>query len=535
MAVRKAPAVVMKERDGKGGTGARDHELEHCIEEATPGEGGDPRGQHDPLAPNAEEEGHREPQDGHHHGRAEQADRVADGVPGGCGMCVHPVEQRHVELREWVMVDDVLRDAGKDPQPREANGQPNREVEPEVFAARKPRGHEGPRMRIALLEALERGPGEEPLPHRPCTLDEPGAVPLKPAPPERQPHDESDEQRARQAGLTDVVLELRQVATEHEAERAEDHGPANPAQGVIEHEGAVRHARRPREHGDPGAQQRDEAADEDRLGTVPLKKAARAFEVRFVEVNAAPIAPHQRDAALPPDPIAAVVADDGRGDRGRHDRVDREVPQGGQGGCREQGRLARERDPEAFQGDQEKQNDVAVGCNQARYRLKHGVARYLASWGGRTATNPRYSSRSYTIFRVPAMKKGTLMSVGRASMNPAKTAAMAAPVVRATPVMPAAADRSSGRTTAMMYDCLVGTSIWLMLKRASNTRMASGRVGISGTRMSRRLEGRCVNTMVLTRPKRAASRDASSAETPANRFAQKKMMPSVPGFTPNRR
>src|SRR5437870_11545862 len=73
-------------------------------------------------------------------------------------------------------------------------------------------------------------------------------------------------------------------------------------------------------------------------------------------------------------------------------------------------------------------------------------ARYLASSGGRTAANPRYSSRSYRIFRVPATKNGTLMSAGRANMKPANTGARAAPVVRATPVMPAAAERSSGRS-----------------------------------------------------------------------------------------
>src|SRR5256886_9722653 len=66
-----------------------------------------------------------------------------------------------------------------------------------------------------------------------------------------------------------------------------------------------------------------------------------------------------------------------------------------------------------------------------------------------------------------------------------------------------------------------------MLKRASSTTTARGRVGISGTRISRTFEGRCVNTMVLTRPKRAASREASNAETPANTLAQKKIMPSV--------
>ena len=41
--------------------------------------------------------------------------------------------------------------------------------------------------------------------------------------------------------------------------------------------------------------------------------------------------------------------------------------------------------------------------------------------------------------------------------------------VRATPVIPDAAERSSGATTAIMYDCLVGTSIWLMLNRTSSS------------------------------------------------------------------
>ena len=112
---------------------------------------------------------------------------------------------------------------------------------------------------------------------------------------------------------------------------------------------------------------------------------------------------------------------------------------------------------------------------------------------------------------------------------------MAAPVVRATPVIPAAAERSSGPTTPKMYDCRVGTSIWLMLKRANRTRTASARLGISGTRMSRTFDGKCVNTMVRTRPNREARRDASSAESPARRFAPKKIAPSVPGSTPNRK
>ena len=74
-----------------------------------------------------------------------------------------------------------------------------------------------------------------------------------------------------------------------------------------------------------------------------------------------------------------------------------------------------------------------------------------------------------------------------------------------------------------------------MLKRTRRTKTASERLGISGTMMSNTLEGRCVTTMVLMRPKREARRDANNAEIPAKIFAQKKMTPSVPGFTPNRK
>jgi hypothetical protein len=46
------------------------------------------------------------------------------------------------------------------------------------------------------------------------------------------------------------------------------------------------------------------------------------------------------------------------------------------------------------------------------------------------------------IFSVPAMKNGAFISAGRANMIPAKKGAKAAPVVRDTPAMPAAADQS---------------------------------------------------------------------------------------------
>src|SRR6188508_1219920 len=99
----------------------------------------------------------------------------------------------------------------------------------------------------------------------------------------------------------------------------------------------------------------------------------------------------------------------------------------------------------------------------------------------------------------------------------------AAPTERAMPVTPAAADRSSGSTTAMTYDWRVGTSIWLSANRANRTATASGRVGMNGMRMSSTFDGRWVKTIVSMRPMRAAMRAADSDETAANRFATKKI------------
>ena len=98
-------------------------------------------------------------------------------------------------------------------------------------------------------------------------------------------------------------------------------------------------------------------------------------------------------------------------------------------------------------------------------------------------------------------------------------------MVRATPVTPAAAERSSGGTTAITYDWRVGTSICEILNRNIKTAMAHGKFGISGTRISNRFDGRWVKTMVLTRPKRVASCAAYKAERPANKFGRRRCCP----------
>ncbi len=50
----------------------------------------------------------------------------------------------------------------------------------------------------------------------------------------------------------------------------------------------------------------------------------------------------------------------------------------------------------------------------------------------------------------PDKKKGTLSNAALASKGPVKTGDNDAPVVLAIPVMPAAAERSSGATTAIV-------------------------------------------------------------------------------------
>ena len=62
--------------------------------------------------------------------------------------------------------------------------------------------------------------------------------------------------------------------------------------------------------------------------------------------------------------------------------------------------------------------------------------------------------------------------------------------------------------------------------------IASGSVGISGTRMSSTFDGMCVKTIVLMRPIRAAIRAADRDDTAARRFAPKKITPRTAGWTP---
>src|SRR5689334_5686984 len=105
------------------------------------------------------------------------------------------------------------------------------------------------------------------------------------------------------------------------------------------------------------------------------------------------------------------------------------------------------------------------------------------------------------------------MNIGAAKeserMNsPDKDEDAAQPALRATLVADAAKVRSSGLTTAAVYDCRVGTSISTRASRQSRSAAATGNVGAKGTAMRKRLDGRCVNTIVFTNPMRRASQAA---------------------------
>src|SRR3954454_17423776 len=81
--------------------------------------------------------------------------------------------------------------------------------------------------------------------------------------------------------------------------------------------------------------------------------------------------------------------------------------------------------------------------------------------------------------------------------------------LRGTDVTLAAAARSAGGTTAITYELRVGTSICDNALRTNRSAIAYPSAGMNGIRIRQTLEGRCVNTMVLSRPIRLAMRAAT--------------------------
>lgn len=111
--------------------------------------------------------------------------------------------------------------------------------------------------------------------------------------------------------------------------------------------------------------------------------------------------------------------------------------------------------------------------------------------------------------------------------------AKAAAAVLTVLVLPAVAVRSSSSTTAMVYDLQVGTSICDRHIHSRKHVMASSGEGASGTRISRRLEGRWVDTIVFNNPMRLARRPTPRYDKPENTLTQKNLTASVRWIDPS--
>src|ERR1700686_2127541 len=111
------------------------------------------------------------------------------------------------------------------------------------------------------------------------------------------------------------------------------------------------------------------------------------------------------------------------------------------------------------------------------------------------------------IFNIPQITKGKPVK-DVVSSAPAKAGLSDDARLRGTAVMLAAAGRSGGVTTAITYDVRVGTSICESAERTSSSPSTTRRFVEKAARIRQRLEGMCVKTIVLTRPKLLDNRAA---------------------------
>src|SRR5215475_5123006 len=112
------------------------------------------------------------------------------------------------------------------------------------------------------------------------------------------------------------------------------------------------------------------------------------------------------------------------------------------------------------------------------------------------------------IFSNPQTTRGSPEN-GIANIAPAKPGLSEDARLRGTAVTLAAAVRSAGVTTAMTYDVRVGTSICESAALTSSSPRAKIKFGENAAAIRNILDGMCVNTIVLTRPKRFESRAAT--------------------------
>src|SRR5205823_2564668 len=104
------------------------------------------------------------------------------------------------------------------------------------------------------------------------------------------------------------------------------------------------------------------------------------------------------------------------------------------------------------------------------------------SSGGRTLRNMNNRTRSYRLLIAPPMTSGQ-PKLESPSKYPAMIGLTAPAMLRGAEVMPAAAGRSGGVTTAITYDVRAGTSIWQSALRTSRSPIAISSRGAKGTRI----------------------------------------------------
>src|SRR5262245_39136509 len=122
-------------------------------------------------------------------------------------------------------------------------------------------------------------------------------------------------------------------------------------------------------------------------------------------------------------------------------------------------------------------------------------------------------------------------AVNKAPVIEGPTAAARA---RGTAVKLAAAGRSAGVTTDLTNALRAGTSICDRALLTSRRPSAIGSDGASAAPIRHRLDGMCVNTIVLMSPMRLASGAARSCEVAARRPVQKKNAPAAVNDIPKR-
>ena len=151
----------------------------------------------------------------------------------------------------------------------------------------------------------------------------------QPPPRQDQRNEECGQQHHQRAGLADGMLQSRQLPPEPIPQAAEQQSPADPPARVVEREAAVGHPGDAGQQGGEHAEQRHEAAEEDRLAAVPPEEVLGTLELGVVDAEEPAIPPYQGEPAGSPDPVRSGIAQHGADCRSGDDARDREVAGGG--------------------------------------------------------------------------------------------------------------------------------------------------------------------------------------------------------------